>query len=157
MSSAGNARSAAYSERRTAATSGAKPRAPSARVDNKERPDSRGELFPQDSASNAGSGSRRAAPGAHKASGSIGGTRERRTERTQITTKDTLQVRIKSPEKRPKGSSDEDHQRPSKENDTTRTDIRATSRRVSPAKKEKEPKRQSFPVLVNPRYERHRC
>lgn len=150
MSSAGNARSAAYNDRRTAATSGAKPRAPSARADVRERPDSRGELFPQDSASNAGSGSRRAPPAAHKASGSIGGTREGRTEKTHITTRDTLQVRIKSPERRPKGSNDEDRQRPPKEDDPFRSESRATGRRVPPPKKEKESRRQSSSVLVTP-------
>ena len=141
MSSIGNARSAAYNDRRTAATSGAKPRAPSARADAKERPDSRGELFPQDSASNAGSGSRRAPPGAHKASGAIGATRERRTEKTHITTKDTLQVQIRSPEKRPKGSSDEGRQRLPKENEPIMPDTRATGRCISPPKKEKETRR----------------
>lgn len=155
MSTTGNARSAAYTDRRTAATSGAKPRAPSARADTKERPESRSELFPQDSASNAGSGSgsRRAAPGAHKAGGSIAGTRERRTERTYVSTKDTLQVRIKSPERRPKGGSDEDLQRHPQENGPTWPDNRVTGRRVSPSKKEKELRRQSFRVRVTPRHE----
>lgn len=153
MSSAGNARRAAYNDRRTAATSGAKPRAPSARADAKERPDSRGELFPQDSASNVGSVSRRAAPGTHKASGSIGGTKERRTEKTHITTKETLQIRVKSPERRPKESSDDNRSRPFRENDPFRSETRATGRRVPPSKKEKEPRRQLSLVLVDPRYD----
>ena len=142
MSSAGNARSAAYNERRTTATSGAKPRVPSARADAKDRPDSQNEVFPQDSASNTGS--RRAGSGAHKVSGSIGGSRERRAERAHLTAKDTLQVRIKSPERRPKGSSDEDRQRLFMENQPTKSDSRAG--RVSAAKKESEPKRQSIPI-----------
>lgn len=154
MSSAGNARSAAYNDRRTAATSSAKPRAPSARADAKERPDSRGELFPQDSASNVGSVSRRAAPGTHKASGSIGGTRERRTEKTHITTKEKVQVRIKSPERRPKGNSDGDRQRLFKEKDPFKSESGASGKRA-PSKKEKEPRRQLSFVLVDPRYEQH--
>lgn len=153
MSSAGNARSAAYNDRRTAATTSAKPRAPSARADAKERPDSQGELFPQDSASNVGSVSRRAAPGTHKASGSIGGTRERRTEKTHITTKETLQVRITSPERRPKGNSDEDRQRRFRENDPFKSESRATGRRVPPSKKEREPRRRLSLVLMDARYQ----
>ncbi|KAL9610561.1 MAG: hypothetical protein Q9167_004742 [Letrouitia subvulpina] len=53
MSSSANARNAAYNERRTAATSGAKPRVTTARAGAKERPDSSGDVLPEDSASNA--------------------------------------------------------------------------------------------------------
>lgn len=53
MSSSANARSTAYNERRTAATSGAKPRVTTARAGAKERPDSSGDVLPEDSASNA--------------------------------------------------------------------------------------------------------
>ena len=64
---------------------------------------------------------------------------ERRTERAHLTATDTLQVRIKSPERRPKGSSDENRQRLFRENEPTRSDSRAG--RASSAKKESEPKR----------------
>ena len=92
MSSIGNARSAANNEKRTTATSAARPRVLS-RVDVKDRSDPGGDVLPQDSASNVGH---------HRAPSSThggGGFNKRRSQKIQLTTKDTLHFRTRSPVK----------------------------------------------------------
>ncbi|KAL8816197.1 MAG: hypothetical protein Q9223_004757 [Gallowayella weberi] len=97
MSFSTNPRSTAYNDRRTAATSGAKPRVPSSRAAAKERPTSSGDIVPEDSASNA---PQRSNP-SHRVNGYSRNTTERQTERlqSQVTTRERLQVRTKSPVK----------------------------------------------------------
>ncbi|KAL8735199.1 MAG: hypothetical protein Q9166_001075 [cf. Caloplaca sp. 2 TL-2023] len=97
MSSSVNPRSTAYNDRRTPTTSGAKPRVPSSRVAVKERPTSSGDIVPDDSASNAPQ--RSTAP--HKVNGYSRNATERQTERvqSQVTTRERLQLRTKSPVK----------------------------------------------------------
>lgn len=97
MSTAANPRSAAHNDRRNATTSGAKPRVPSSRTTTRERPTSSGELLPDDSASNAPQRSNTS----HRANGYSRNTSERQTTRihSQITTRESLQVRTKSPMK----------------------------------------------------------
>ncbi|KAL8803692.1 MAG: hypothetical protein Q9182_003024 [Xanthomendoza sp. 2 TL-2023] len=92
MSSSTNPRGTAYNDRRTAATTGAKPRVPSSRAAAKERPTSSGDIVPEDSASNAPQRSQRI-------NGYSRHTTERQTERlqAQVTTRERLQVRTKSP------------------------------------------------------------
>ena len=81
--------------RRTTATTGARPRVPSSRIENTEYLDSTGEVRPQDSASNAPH--RRTTSGAQKATGSYRSSQERRAERSNVTVKDTVQIRTRSP------------------------------------------------------------
>ncbi|KAI4245946.1 MAG: hypothetical protein L6R40_002162, partial [Gallowayella cf. fulva] len=97
MASSANPRSTAYNDRRTAATSGAKPRVPSSRAAAKERPTSSGDIIPEDSASNAPH--RPAA--SYRVNGYSRNTAERQTERiqSQVTTRERLQMRTKSPGK----------------------------------------------------------
>ena len=96
MSSSDAIRGPAHSARRTAATSGTRPRVPSSRVDELY-PDSGGEVRPSDSASNAPH--RRDASGSHKAGSSQRLFRDRRVERTNITINDSVQIRTRGPTK----------------------------------------------------------
>ncbi|MCJ1420386.1 hypothetical protein MMC32_006743 [Xylographa parallela] len=96
MSSSDAVRGPAHSARRTAATSGTRPRVPSSRVDELY-PDSGGEVHPSDSASNAPQ--RRNASGSHKAGSSQRLFRDRRVERTNITINDSVQIRTRGPTK----------------------------------------------------------
>ncbi|KAL8676159.1 MAG: hypothetical protein Q9186_007290, partial [Xanthomendoza sp. 1 TL-2023] len=95
MSSTANPGSTAYNDRRTAATSGAKPRVPSSRAAAKERPISSGDIVPEDSASNAPQRSTTS----HRVNGYSRNTTERQTARlqSQVTTRERLQVWTKSP------------------------------------------------------------
>ncbi|KAL8931445.1 MAG: hypothetical protein Q9211_006957, partial [Gyalolechia sp. 1 TL-2023] len=97
MSTSANPRSAAPSDRRGTATSGAKPRVSSSRAAGKERPSSSGELLPDDSASNAPQTSHTT----HRVNGHSRNTTERQTARihSKVTTRESLQVRTKSPVK----------------------------------------------------------
>ncbi|KAL9600331.1 MAG: hypothetical protein Q9219_003281 [cf. Caloplaca sp. 3 TL-2023] len=99
MSTSANPRSAVYNDRRSAATSGAKPRVPSSRPAGKERPTSSGEVLPDDSASNAPQSSNTS----HRINGFSKNTTERQTARThsQVTTRENLRIRKKSPMKSP--------------------------------------------------------
>ena len=96
MSSASHARVSSRSERRTANDNGSS-RVPSMQQGGSrtERQDPRRPLSPQASAS--GTAHRRTASGSQK---SKIGVEERRTERVQVTTKETL-TRTRSPERRP--------------------------------------------------------
>ncbi|KAL8698129.1 MAG: hypothetical protein Q9201_006737 [Fulgogasparrea decipioides] len=97
MSASTNPRSTIYNDRRTTATAGAKPRVPSIRAARQERPSSAGDILPDDSASNA--------PQKPSTSSRFNGysrnTSQRQTERlrSQVTTRESLQVRTKSPVK----------------------------------------------------------
>ncbi|MCJ1398798.1 hypothetical protein MMC11_001999 [Xylographa trunciseda] len=93
MSSSDAVRGPAHSARRTAATSGARPRVPSSRLDDLHL-DSGGEVRPSDSASNAPH--RRHLSESHKAGSSQRISRERRLERTSITINDSVQIRTRS-------------------------------------------------------------
>ncbi|KAL8719289.1 MAG: hypothetical protein Q9225_003691 [Loekoesia sp. 1 TL-2023] len=111
MSTSANLRSAAYNDRRTTATSGAKPRVPSSRAAGKEKATSSGEVLPDDSASNAPQRSN--AP--HRVNRYSRNTTERQTARirSQVTTRESLQVRTKSPVKSyAVDGNDEDTERP---------------------------------------------
>ncbi|KAL8841844.1 MAG: hypothetical protein Q9176_003031 [Flavoplaca citrina] len=97
MSSSANPRNNAYNDRRNG-TAGTKPRLPSSRATAKERPGSSGDVVPDDSASNA---PYRPNP-SYKTDGYSRNTTERQTSRikSQLTTRETLQVRTTSPGKK---------------------------------------------------------
>ncbi|KAI4100842.1 MAG: hypothetical protein LQ339_005345 [Xanthoria mediterranea] len=97
MASSVNPRSAAYNDRRNGAAS-AKPRLPSSRTTPKERPISSGDIVPEDSASNA---PQRPNPSS-RTNGYSRNTTERQTTRiqSQLTTRESLHVRTKSPLKK---------------------------------------------------------
>ncbi|MCJ1292156.1 hypothetical protein MMC34_003706 [Xylographa carneopallida] len=97
MSSSDAVRGPAHSARRTAATTGTRPRVPPPRVDELYA-DSGGEVHPSDSASNAPH--RRTASVSHKAGSSQRILRNRRFERTNITVNESVQIR-RSPTKAP--------------------------------------------------------
>ena len=98
MSNSDAVRGPAYGGRRTAATAGARPRVASSRIDARDYSDPAGEVYPQDSASNAPE--RRKSPVVAKSHRSTRNmVMERRSERTTTTTKDTLQSRTRSPAK----------------------------------------------------------
>ncbi|KUJ06281.1 uncharacterized protein LY89DRAFT_633211 [Mollisia scopiformis] len=104
MSSSSNARVSSRTERRTATDNGnTQPRAPSAQQERGtkcERPDPRRTQSPQPSVTSGTSGTthRRTASGTQRTSRNV---EERRTERVQITTRETLTSRTRSPERRP--------------------------------------------------------
>lgn len=101
MSSSSNARVSSRTERRTATDNGTtQPRAPSAqqeRGSRNERTDPRRTQSPQPSAA-SGPSHRRTASGAQRTNRNV---EERRTERVQVTTRETLTSRTRSPERRP--------------------------------------------------------
>lgn len=99
MISSGNTRSAAYNDQRGSATVGARPRVPSSRLGGQAhaRPDSREELFPHDSASNAPY--RRTASDALRANGSSQITSEPQTERIRFATRENFRVYEQNPVK----------------------------------------------------------
>jgi len=101
MSTSANARNAAETSRRPSTSTGAKIRPPSSRVAAIERPFSSGEVIPEDSASNAPH--RRSASGTSKINGSSRSFGGRQTERIHLTTRDSFQVRTRSPVKAPAG------------------------------------------------------
>lgn len=93
MSSLENARNVPQTARRTVATASARPRVPSSRVGASESPNLDSEVRPQDSVSNAPS--RKTTSASLKTNGSRRSFEEKRTERTHITTKDTVHIRTK--------------------------------------------------------------
>ncbi|KAL8999912.1 MAG: hypothetical protein Q9169_001318 [Polycauliona sp. 2 TL-2023] len=96
MSSSVNPRNTAFNDRRNG-TAGAKPRLPSSRATARERPTSLGDIGPDDSASNAPY-----LPNpSYKTNGYSRNTSERQTGRiqSQLTTRESLHVRAKSPVK----------------------------------------------------------
>ncbi len=132
MSSSANARSVAENSRRPSTTTGAKIRAPSSRVNAKERPLSSGEVIPEDSASNAPH--RRSVSGTSKANGGIGrGFGGSQTERIHLATRDNLQVRT-SPVKLYKG---DDVEEGVPADVPSRQDSRAADRQAPNPRKEK--------------------
>lgn len=100
MSSSSNARVSSRTERKTATENGTtQPRAPSAqqeRGSRNEKSDPRRPQSPQPPA-NSGTGHRRTASGTQRTSRNV---EERRTEKVQVTTRETL-TRTRSPERRP--------------------------------------------------------
>ncbi|CZR62475.1 probable spindle pole body component 97 [Phialocephala subalpina] len=98
MSSLSNARVSSRTERRTATDNGnTQPRAPSAqqeRGNRSERPDPRQTQSPQPPAS--GTTHRRTASGTQRTNRNV---EERRTERVQVTTRETVTSRTRSPER----------------------------------------------------------
>lgn len=100
MSGSGNVRNPSYSDRRTSATLGNRPRVPSTRTDARIRPGSSDDVLPQDSASNVGSnaGGRRPVSYVHRANGISAHTiNERQTEHHHVTYRDNIRLAIKSP------------------------------------------------------------
>ncbi|KAL2061840.1 hypothetical protein VTL71DRAFT_7218 [Oculimacula yallundae] len=110
MSSSSHARIPSRSDRRTATDSGStQPRAPSTQQggSRSERSDPRRQQSPQPSAS--GSSHKRTASGVQRTSK---GGEERRTERVQVTTRETISSRTRSPERRPGSTQPHERQRP---------------------------------------------
>lgn len=99
MSTTANARNTAENSRRPSATSGAKSRASSSRLGARERPLSSAEVIPEDSASNGPH--KRSASGAQNRNGSTTTFGERQTARVHLATRESLQVRTRSPVKVP--------------------------------------------------------
>ncbi|KAF6240962.1 hypothetical protein HO173_000755 [Letharia columbiana] len=106
MSTTANARNTAENSRRPSATSGAKSRASSSRLGARERPLSSAEVIPEDSASNGPH--KRSASGAQKRNGSTTTFGERQTGRVHLATRESLQVRTRSPVKVPVSDGIED-------------------------------------------------
>ncbi|KAL9098405.1 MAG: hypothetical protein Q9163_005928 [Psora crenata] len=104
MSNAGNARSPAQHDRIPSVSFSR--RGPSSRATTRERPSSSSELIPDDSASNAPP--RRATSGASKANGVSKSYTERQTGKVQVTTRENVQIRIRSPLKSSFGDGGED-------------------------------------------------
>ena len=99
MSSSSTARVSSHAERRTTNDNGnGKPRAPSAQQggNRSERQDPRRTQSPQPATS--GTSHKRTASGSQRTNR---GVEERRTERVQVTTRETLTSRTRSPERRP--------------------------------------------------------
>jgi len=98
MSSSSNARGSLRAERRTTTDNGsAQPRDPSGQQGGRsERPDPRRAQSPQPSTS--GQSHKRTTSGLQRTNR---GVDERRTERVQVTTRETLTSRLRSPERRP--------------------------------------------------------
>ena len=133
MSTTANARNTAETSRRTSAASGAKSKAPSSRLGQRERPPSSAEVIPEDSASNGPH--RRSAPGAHKVNGSTTTSGERQTRRVHLATRENLLVRMRSPVKDPMGDGTED--RGPKERVSTRQSSRPVEGQAQAPRKEK--------------------
>ncbi len=141
MSGSANPRSAPNNDRRTSATTSAKPRVPSSRTGTKGRPGSAGEVQPDDSASNAPH--RRKPSGPERAHGSTRTTTERRTERVTDTTRENVRIRIRSPVKAAAG---EDRGSWTSEfRKSPRPSSPISKSLPSPKKKEKEPPRRLKP------------
>lgn len=133
MASSGSTRSAAYNDQRASAKTGPKPSVPSSRLGAQGRPESREDVFPQDSASNA---PRRAPSDASKANGSTRITSERQTERILFSTRDNVRIHTRSPVKKPPDDAAGD--REPRVAEPARVSSRATERLPPAAKKKKE-------------------
>jgi len=110
MSSSSHARIPSRSDRRTATDSGStQPRAPSGQQggSRSERSDPRRQPSPQPSTSTGGH--KRTASGVQRSSKAV---EERRTERVQVTTRETISSRTRSPERRPGSTQPPERQRP---------------------------------------------
>ncbi|KAL9123908.1 MAG: hypothetical protein Q9217_006709 [Psora testacea] len=129
MSSRGNARSAAQHDCVPSTSFGK--RVPSLRVATNERPPSAGELIPEDSASNVSH--RRAVSGAGKVNGASNFHSERETGKIQVTTRDNLLIRTRSPVK----TSFDDGVEEKRSRTPSRQDGQAVHRIVPGLKKEK--------------------
>ncbi|KAL9003124.1 MAG: hypothetical protein Q9188_003988 [Gyalolechia gomerana] len=150
MSTSANPRSAAHNDRRGTTTSGAKPRVPSSRAAGKERPTASGELLPDDSASNAPQRSNTS----HRVNGYSRNTTERQSARirSQVTTRESLQVRTKSPVKSyAADTSDVDNGRPRSRDFDRRSSPMAAPTAAPQPRREKatRPARVSFPPLAS--------
>jgi len=114
MSSSSTARVSSRVERRTTNDNGsAQPRAPSGQAGGRgERLDPRRAQSPQPSAS--GTSHKRTASGSQRTNRAV---EERRTERVQVTTRETLTTRTRSPDRRPAPSAQpSERQRPAEPN-----------------------------------------
>ena len=96
MSSLDKARAAAQNTRRSTAAAGARPRAPS-RLEAGEYSDSAGEVFPQDSVSNAPH--RKSNSTSQRNSRLKRDSYERRSENTRTIVTETVRTRVRSPAK----------------------------------------------------------
>lgn len=141
MASSGSTRSAAYNEQRASAKTGPKPAVHSSRLGTQGRPESREDVFPQDSASNAPP--RRAPSDASKANGSTRITSERQTERIRFSTRDNVRIHTRSPVKEP--PDDAPAEREPNVTEPARVNSRATERLPAVAKKKKETLREFEP------------
>jgi len=106
MSTTSTARSTAYNDRRTRTS---RPRVPSLRDDAKQRPNSQDETLPKTPVGAAGvplppSGG---TPWSGRTKESVTFPTERKTEHTQITTKEKIHVRMRSPRKQTSSHRDE--------------------------------------------------
>lgn len=133
MASSGNTRSAAYNDQRASAKTVPKLPTPSSRLGAHGRPESREDVFPQDSASNA---PRRAPSDASKANGSTRITNERQTEKIRFSTKDNVRIHTRSPVKEPPNEVPGD--REPKVAEPPRVNSRATERLHTAGRKKKE-------------------
>jgi len=121
MSTTSTARSTAYNDRRARTT---RPRVPSLRDDAKQRPLSQDGHLPQTPVGAAGvplppSGG---TSWSGRTKESVPFTTERKTEKTQVTTKEQLQVQMRSPRKQPP------HQKDARARSPDRDGVRPDSR-----------------------------
>ena len=133
MASSGTTRSAAYNDQQASAKHGPKPSVPSSRLGAQGRPESREDVFPQDSASNA---PRRTPSDASRANGSTRITSERQTERIRFSTKDNVRIHTQSPVKESLDNAPGD--REPKTAEPARVNSRATERLPTATRKKKE-------------------
>ena len=134
MSSSSNVRPSSHAERRTANENGtARSRAPSGQHGGSraERTDSRRPQSPQpQQSSTSGSTHRRTASSSQRTKG---GVEERRTERVQVTTRETLTSRTRSPERRSAASmQQQERTRPNELGRTNSGDPRPRPGKVEP-------------------------
>lgn len=132
MSSSGNTRNAAFNDQRASAKIPPKPSIPSSRLGTQGRPESREDIFPQDSASNA---PRRSPSDASKTNGSTRITNERQTERIRFSSRDTIRIHTRSPVKEPLDNAPSD--REPKVAEPARVNSRAAERLATTARKKK--------------------
>ena len=132
MANTGNTRRAIFNDQRTSANISTRSRPPSSRLGAQGRPESREDVLPQDSASNAPH--RRAASDAQKANGSTRITTERQTEKIRFATRDNMRIHTRSPVKEPSGEGVGDREQVF---EPPRVSSRATERPLTAAFKKK--------------------
>lgn len=106
MSNAGHGRTRTEHDRGPSTTFGARSRATFSRMGARERPPSSGEVIPEDSASNGPH--RRAPSGSQRPNGLAKDSSEQHKTNLRVTTRDSLQMRTRSPVKGPPGDDAED-------------------------------------------------
>lgn len=141
MSGAGTARTRVEHDQGPSTTFGARSRVPSSRAQTRERPLSSVEVIPEDSASNGPH--RRVASVPQKANGfPCKSTSERQKGKINLTTRDNIQIRTRSPTKA--SASDGVDERGSRGSSRQGQGSQASHRAAPPPKKEKEPLRSSY-------------